>query len=378
MTLLTRHTDLPSQVIAFCRYLRTKGFVLGPAEEADALLALTVLPMEDREQFRLALRAVLTRSLLHQRKFDDLYEEYWAYVEQGVDSKVRNKETPRSQAKKKQQKPSLQALKSWLYGNKQEEEAELAVYSPAEVLGRKDFGAFSDEELEEVMKLIAIMARNLASSYSRRFLATHRPGQFDLKRTIRLNLRRGGEIAELGFRKRKMRKLRMVLLCDVSKSMDLYSRFLIQFIYAFQKGFRHIETFVFSTSLHRITEELRTYDFSLAMEALADKVPEWSGGTQIGTSFETFVKDYGSRLLDPDTVVLVMSDGWDMGEGEVLGKSMRSIQRKAGKVIWLNPLAGNAAFEPTVKGMQAAWPYIDVFAPAHNVESLRNVIQLIR
>lgn len=352
--------------------------MLGPAEEVDALLALTVLPMEDREQFRLALRSVLTRSLLHQRKFDDLYEEYWAYVERGVDSKVRNKETPQSKAKKKQQKPSLQALKSWLYGNKQEEEAELAVYSPVEVLGRKDFGAFSDEEMEEVMKLIAIMARNLASSYSRRFLATHRPGQFDLKRTIRLNLRRGGEIAELGFRKRKMRKLRMVLLCDVSKSMDLYSRFLIQFIYAFQKGFRQIETFVFSTALHRITEELRTYDFSLAMEALADKVPDWSGGTQIGTSFQTFVNDYGSRLLDPDTVVLIMSDGWDMGEDEVLGESMRSIQRKSGKVIWLNPLAGNASFEPTVKGMQAAWPYIDVFAPAHNVESLRNVIQLIR
>ena len=249
------------------------------------MLALTVLPMEEREQFRLALRAVLTRSLVHQRKFDKLYDEYWAQVERGVDSKVRNKEAPNQQAKKKQQKPSLQALKSWLYGNNQKEEAELAIYSPAEVLGRKDFSAFSEEELEEVMKLIWIMARNLASHHSRRFHATQRPGQFDLKRTIRLNLRRGGEIAELGFRKRKMRKLRMVLLCDVSKSMDLYSRFLIQFIYAFQKSYRQIETFVFSTALHRITEELRSYDFALAMQALTDKVPEWSGGTQIGTAF---------------------------------------------------------------------------------------------
>lgn len=352
--------------------------MLGPAEEADALSALRVLPMVTRAQFRLALCAVLTRSLPHQRRFDELFEEYWKQVERGVDSKVQNKETPHQQAKKKQQTPSLQALKRWLYGNKQEEEMELAVYSPVEVLGQKDFGAFSEAELEEVMKLITILARNLASRYSRRFRSASHPGQFDMKRTIRLNLRRSGEISELGFRKRKMRKLRMVLLCDVSKSMDLYSRFLIQFIYAFQRSYRQIETFVFSTALHRITEELKNYDYPLAMQALAEKVPEWSGGTQIGTAFQTFVSEYSSRLLDRHTVVLVMSDGWDMGDTEILAESMRTIQRKAGKVIWLNPLAGSTAFEPTVKGMQAAWPYIDVFAPAHNVESLRSIVQWLR
>ena len=376
--LITRKTALSANLVSFCRYLRSNGFSLGPAEEADALKALTVVPFADPETFRLTLRAVLPRSLALQEKFDELYITYWREWEKAVDSKIKEGEGEQGKSHVKKQgqnnQPSLQALKNWLYGEPSEEEAELAAYSGTQVLTRKDFSAFSEEEKEEVLLLIARMARTLATKYNRRFQPSHSHRNFDLRRTMRQNMRQGGEIMHLAYKKRKIQKLRLVMLCDVSKSMDLYSRFLVQFIYSFQTAYQHIETFVFSTSLHRVTHQLREREFEKALENLRDSVNNWSGGTNIGESLATFVDEYGKRLLGSQTVVLILSDGWDTGETDLLAESMQIIQRKSAKVVWLNPLAGNPHFEPTVKGMEAALPFIDVFAPAHNVESLREVV----
>ena len=192
---------------------------------------------------------------------------------------------------------------------------------------------------------------------------------------MRLSLRRGGEILDLAYHQRRRQRLKLVLLCDVSKSMDLYSRFLIQFIYAFQSVYRRIETFVFSTALHRITETLRREELYSALEQLSGTVPDWSGGTKIGASLEQFVSQHGLKLVDSQTVVLIISDGWDTGEVDLLENSMRFLNKHARNVIWLNPLKGSPGYEPKTRGMQAALPYIDIFASAHNLNSLRKLVR---
>ena len=174
--------------------------------------------------------------------------------------------------------------------------------------------------------------------------------------------------------RRKRKRLKLVLLCDVSKSMDLYSRFLIQFIYAFQSVYRRIETFVFSTALHRITEILRSEELYSALDQLSGTVPEWSGGTKIGSSLEQFVSQHGLKLVDSQTVVLIISDGWDTGDVDLLENSMRFLNKQARNVIWLNPLKGSSGYEPTTRGMLAALPFIDIFASAHNLNSLRKLV----
>jgi len=174
---------------------------------------------------------------------------------------------------------------------------------------------------------------------------------------------------ELARRERKILKTKLVVLCDVSGSMDLYSRLLVQFLYALQNQLGRIETFVFSTRLQRITEELRGLTYGAALARLG-AVRDWSGGTKIGESLRAFIGEWRS-LLDRDTVVIVLSDGWDTGDPAVLSEALISMRRRAGKVVWLNPLLGSPDYQPLTQGMIAAMPHVDAFLPAHNLDSLR-------
>lgn len=180
------------------------------------------------------------------------------------------------------------------------------------------------------------------------------------------------------YRKPARNKIRLVLLCDVSKSMELYSRFWVQFMYAFQTLYQSIETFVFSTRLCRITEDLKEMDYTKALENLSEKVPNWSGGTDIGAAISEFVKEYAMRKLNTRTIVLIVSDGMDVGEGDDLAQNMERIRRKARRVIWLNPLAGSPNYRPEVKALKTVLPYLDLHAPAHNLESLKKVVEQLR
>ena len=168
--------------------------------------------------------------------------------------------------------------------------------------------------------------------------------------------------------------MNLVILSDVSKSMDLYSKFFIQMIYAFQTSYDKIRTFVFSTALYEVSDLLNNHDYGKAFEMISDRIPQWSGGTKIGSCFNDFCERFGSRILNRKTIVMILSDGWDTGESEIFKESMNHIHRKARKVIWLNPLAGNPEFRPSAIGMQNALPFVDTFAPAHNLESLKKAI----
>ncbi|MDR7420198.1 MAG: VWA domain-containing protein [Armatimonadota bacterium] len=368
---LARHRDLVANVVGFCRLLRRRGLNVGAREAADALRALTAVDLADRRETYLTLRAVLASGPDAQRIFDAAFWEFWGPPGEGRDGppsgELGSIPTDGQQALER-------VLLEWQQAGEEAEDGEqVPAYSPVEVLTHKDFSAFAADELDEITAVVFAIARRVATRLSRRMRHAKRGHLVDLRRTIRHSLRRGGEVLEILRRERKIQKTRVVLLCDVSGSMDLYSRFLIQFIFALQHVVSRIETFVFSTGLHRITGQLNRHDLSTALDEIARRVPDWSGGTKIGRSLRTFLTEHGAAALDHRTVVIVISDGWDTGEADVLEAAMAELQRRAARVIWLNPLLASPGYEPICQGMRVALPYVDVFAPAHNLDSLRRL-----
>ncbi len=372
-------TTLSGNIVLLCRFLRKKGFSIGPHEETEALKAISYLPIHKEGYFRDALKAVLSKNAYQRQHFNDLYLEFKDELAKSVDSKLKEKEEKkekRSEAEKS--RAQFESLKEWLNLNVSDDEHQMASYSDIEVLTKKNFSDLNAEEMRLMMRLLQKMARKVAHQKSRLRKKSKRKKTVDLKNTIRMNMRRGGNLTEIRFSERKEKKLKLVLLCDVSRSMDLYSRFLMHLIYAFQNAYDKIETFVFSTALHRVTKLLDNHEFDKAFEMISDRVPQWSGGTTIGSCLNDFVQEYGHHMLDKKTIVLVLSDGWDTGEPDVMKTAMQTIYKKSKKVIWLNPLAGSADFAPEALGMKTALPYIDVLASAHNLESLKSAISQIR
>ncbi len=379
--MIARQTSLSAHIVAFSRFLRVKGIPVGPDREADALKALAEINVGDEMEFYLALRSIYPQNRKQLGEFDELYVKYWKELAKAVDSKLKD-DAEESKPKKKKNnqngEASFEALKNWLNGNRQAEPEELASYSLGEPLSQKDFGSYTDEDLYEARRIIRTLVQRMAKTMSRRYEAARSGGQLDLRRILRNNFRKGDEIIDLFYRRPARNKIRLVLLCDVSKSMELYSRFWVQFMFAFQNLYQSIETFVFSTRLCRITEDLKEMEYTKALENLTERVPHWSGGTDIGAVLREFVQEYAMRKLNSRTIVLIISDGMDTGEGDDLALNMERIHRKARRVIWLNPLAGSPDYRPEVKALKAVLPHLDLHAPAHNLESLRKVVEQLR
>ncbi|NOX36794.1 MAG: VWA domain-containing protein [Calditrichaeota bacterium] len=371
---------LSQHLVAFCRLLRAHGVQTGVADAIETLRALQWIDIAQRDQFYTALKLLLAKNQREVELFDRLFWEFWLQKPSRKKA-TREEETSRQSkappASSRQKQAWERQILNWADPDPAEDEMSVAGYSPIRVLTYRDFSQFRFDEMQEIINLINWIARNLAVQFGRRLRQTHRFDRFDFRRTIRRNLRRGGEIVDLSFQTRKRQKFRLLLLCDVSKSMELYSRFLLQFIYAFQNVYRSIETFVFSTSILRISEILRHGDAQTVLSRLAREFPEWSGGTRIGESLEQFLQHYSGFYLDSRTIVMILSDGWDTGEVEKLSCAMEEIQRRSAYVIWLNPLMGYEAYEPSCRGMQAALPYVDLLAPVHNVESLKSLIHTL-
>jgi uncharacterized protein with von Willebrand factor type A (vWA) domain len=221
--------------------------------------------------------------------------------------------------------------------------------------------------LEQIaLRLCKQMSRRLQR---RRRIGTSR-GQVDLRRTIRQSISRGGEPMNLRYREKKLRPHRLVTLLDISGSMSPYSLFLVKFLYALQKHFQRADTFLFSTNLVEITSLLRAQRLPQALQALSQQPAGWSGGTNIGGSLREFNQHYRRKLRSSDTLFVILSDGWDTGEPGALAAELGDVKRSVRKLIWLNPLLGLKDYQPITSGMSAALPHIDVFAPAHNLDSL--------
>ena len=369
-----RPLDLVPRLISFCRALRERGLLVTTGHALDALHALEAVGLADPLLVHQALRCVLAARPEEFAIFDELFTALFSLPPD--DGRQAVPVRGGTLLRKPPKAPPPPSLASWL--NNGAEDPEESGEAPEEVPGasgepsraQKDFSTFSSDDLAELEKLAARLARRLALRPSRRWKSARRGPRIDLRRSIRRSLQTGAEAVELLRRARKPRKTRIVALCDVSGSMDLYRRFLLQFLYALQGSVARVESFVFSTGLRRVTEALRERPFGRALRELSTEADGWSGGTRIGASLAAFNQGH-ERLLDGRTVVVILSDGWDTGEPALLSDELESIRRRCRRLIWLNPLLGSPGYEPLTQGMQAALPHVNVFASAHNLASLR-------
>jgi uncharacterized protein len=257
-------------------------------------------------------------------------------------------------------------------------EEEVALASPVELLRRKNFADCSAEELAELAALMTQLRLVVPTRRSRR-LAPARAGRPDLRRTLRRSFRTGGEPLERRFRARRRRRRRLVLVLDVSGSMADYSRALLVFAHVALRADRRWEAFCFGTRLTRLTQALAASRPDEALRRAADEVFDWNGGTRIGESLKLLLDEYGHRGLVRGAVVVLCSDGLEIGDPDLLAEQMARLSRLAHRVVWLNPLKGDPAYEPLARGMHAALPHVDVFAAGHNLASLEELgEQLVR
>jgi len=370
---------LSHAVVGFVALLRRNSLPITPLQTLDAVRALDHLDVGDRDELARGLRVVFVTRPEEAAVFDRCFEAFWRARSEAdaVAEALAGPGMPEHG-----QEPGLEsqgarrerlALEGWGEEGQEEETGEplgVPAASELEAIATRDFSTFSADQLDELLRITVQIARRLARRVSRRRRPVRRRGRVDLRRTLRANLTRG-EIIELRYRQRKRKKVRLVLLCDVSGSMDLYSRFLLQFLFALQHVFSRVETFTFSVRLTHVSDVLRARSYREVLRRLQE-VRDWSGGTKIGESLAEFNR-YWPHLVDRRTIVIVLSDGWDTGDPEVLATELLRIKRRAGRVIWLNPLLGNPSYEPLTRGMAAALPLVDHFAAAHNLAALRDL-----
>ena len=361
-------------LVLFGRALRSHGVSVTPAEVVVAATTYTLIDTSDRTEVFLSLRTVLTTRAEDFPIFEELFEEFWnqtpkKLVERETTSDARLRRRTISQ--ESTIKGLAYFLENWATSTSADPEPiKLQGASDIESRAGKDFKAFGNDELDEIARVARRIVKRLANNPSRRWKPVRKGPRVNLRRSFRQSLKTGGELIELSYKQRKPRRTKLVVICDVSGSMDVYSRLLLQFVYGLQNSFAKVETFVFSTSLSRITGYLKNKTYQRALERLSSKVHGWSGGTRIGASLATFNAEWLQRI-DRRTIVIILSDGWDTGEPEQLTEALFQLKQRAGRLIWLNPLLGSSTYQPITRGMQAALPFLNVFAPAHDLASLR-------
>ncbi len=368
--------DLVAHCVSFCRALREHGIPVTPGESVLAARVLEAVDVADSEDVRLGLRAALAVRHEHFRAFDAVFAALWMGARTGPGADEFSNIPTRTTKLPNVTRPPRVTLESWMRAEEapSDDPIPLRVASDREAMTKANLADFDNDGAEEFRRLAERIARRLALRSSRRWRSARRGAAIDLRRTARQSLRTGGDAIQLARRTRKIRRTRLVALCDVSGSMELYARFLLQFLHALQRSFAQVETFVFSTRLTRTSPLLDRAQWDEAVVEVAREVTDWSGGTRIGASLTAFVDEW-IRLLDARTVVVVMSDGWETGDPAVLADALRTMHERAGRIIWLNPLLSSSDYTPAARGMQAVLPFIDRLASCHNLASLERLVR---
>ncbi len=353
--------------VVFGRLLRRAGLAAGPDRVVGFARALEEIDMGNRDDVYWVGRTTLCSRPEDFEVYDRAFKVFWE-GKQGL--KV---PSPPGQKLSITLSPdSVQPPKKSAEKNEGGDEAVKLRYSPVDILRRKNFADVTPEEFAELYRLMADINLAGAMKRSRRLEPAHR-GRHDARRTLRGALRTGGEPMRHRFRKARDRPRRVVLLCDVSGSMASYSRALLRFMHASVASSQPVEAFVMGTKLTRVTRELSTRNPDRALGEASKAIEDWSGGTRLGDTVKEFVDVWGQRGMARGAVVVLLSDGWDRGDVEVLADAMRRIHRLAHKVIWVNPLKAAPGYQPLARGMAAALPYVDVFLSGHNFESLQEL-----
>jgi uncharacterized protein len=353
--------------VAFGRILRGAGLRAGTDRLVEFARALEELDASLRDDVYWAGRITLVSRPEEIETYDRAFELFW---DKGGNAKARPK--PKVRLSGTQPDRSVMPPKKSVERSEEGEDAVRLRYSPVEVLRTKDFALYSSEEFAELQRLLADLRLSGALRRSRRLEPAHR-GRHDPRRTLRGAMRTGGETVRHRFRRTRFQPRRVVLLCDVSGSMASYSRALLRFLHAGVISGARLEAFSIGTRLTRITRELATRDPDQALRQAAGAMKDISGGTRLGDAMKEFVDRWGQRGMARGAVVVILSDGWDRGDVEVLGEQMQRLARLAHKVIWVNPLKSAPGYKPLAAGMAAALPHVDVFLSGHNFESLEEL-----
>ena len=383
MTAIARNEDrgiglsTRRRLAGFARILRDNGFRVGLAETRDALAVLASPPAVRASSLQSALRALFCATHSDWEKFDDVFDAFW----RGRDMRSARTLSGVNTAKAKahaigdaQQTEGLSGQPDRVQRGDAEAsggQARREGASRGENLAATDLRHITDPaDIARAHELAARLARSMRARLVRREQVRRRGRRLDLRRTIHRNVSHGGTPIDLAWRRRKIKPLRLVILLDASGSMELYTAFFVRFLHGVVDAFREAEAFVFHTRLAHVSPSLRDRDVTRAVDKLALMAQGIGGGTRIGESLATFNRWHARRVINSRTAVMIVSDGYDTGEPERLGTEMRRLRQRCRRIVWLNPLIGWRDYSPQARGMQAALPYVDLFAPAHNLDSL--------
>jgi uncharacterized protein len=387
---------LLGQLLRFGRLLRVMGVETSMRQMLELVEALKYVSVTDQLDFYCAARALLVSRREDLLVFDQAFAIFW-HMQASAAAKPpgRGKEPeakpplkqarlPRSESPATSTSQSVgkaNPIPDKDAGDNEETEApitKIAYYSPTEVSHQKDFREMTWEEIQAARHAMAAMEWRLGTRRTRRYRRFRR-GRLHLRRVMRENLRYGGEVLTLAYRTFALHPRPLVVLCDISGSMERYSRMLLHFIHALTHHWTgvDVEAFAFGTRLTRITHHLRHKDVDESLDELGKRVKDWSGGTRIGETIKMFNFKWARRVLGRGAVVLVISDGWDRGDSQLLAREMARLQLSSYRVMWLNPLLGTADYQPSQHGMAAAMPFVDDFLPGGNLASLEQLAKIL-
>jgi len=384
-------------LLDFGRLLRDAGLRVTTGQILDLCRALNSIDITNREEFYQAARCLLLTRHQDEQLFRALFVAFWqrqqtraeTALDRDTHSDLLAQSSPSSQPSDGGQ-GTVQSQRLLLSvpeesgddsANKEEDgdagRDQLAAYSATEVLRRKDFSELQSREIAEVNHLIAELRFQSATRKLRRTRRAPKGPHPDPRRALRETLSHGGELMTLPRREQRRKARPLVLICDISGSMERYTSLLLRFLHAIRQGRGSVETFVFGTRLTRITRQLRLRDTDQALREVSTEVIDWGGGTRIGESLATFNRRWGRRVLGHGALVAIISDGWDHGDPAILAAELSHLQRLSHRLIWLNPLLGLSGYAPLTRGMRAALPFVDDFMTCHTLQSLQDLAHFL-
>ena len=376
---------LADNILLFCRTLRQAGLAIGSGQVIEAGNAVLRTGIERRDDFYYALRTVLVNDPAQFRLFDQAFHIYFRnprLLERMMDLLLPTIERVSENGKTD---VAIRRLMETLTGNESIDDDDTIIeidqsasYSRRELLRHKDFEQMSLQEQSAAKKLLREEISVIKDVATRRF-RPHRFGhRYDLRRSMQLMLRNNGQLIELAKKKRRLRPPTLVLICDISGSMSGYSRIFLHFAHALSSRRQTVHSFVFGTRLTNISHRLVDKDVDRALAQVAEEVQDWDGGTRIADCLERFNVDWGRRVLAGHAVVILLSDGLERDSEANLEFQMQRLQRTCDHLIWVNPMLRYERFEAKAMGIRTMLPHVDTFLPAHNLESLAQLGQILR
>ncbi len=382
---------LEDAIIVFGRFLRQAGCPIGTGELMNAVCACAYIQISNREDFRQALKSTLISDYKLLDLFDQLFDIYWRNpdkIENVSDILKKLNESRTTNSKIKPNKDQIKDIykktverlnipKDNENNSDDHEPFDVFLYSPDELLKEKRFENYTNQELEEAKKFIHNRKWILPTRKLRRLRSGKIPYKLDIRNTIRKNIFPMQDFIRLNWKQPKIKERSLVVLVDISGSMDHYTKILLHFIHTIHSHNRRIEAFTFGTRLTRISQYLRQKSVNDSLEMINDLVRDWSGGTQIGETIQKFNFKWARRVLSSGAVVIIITDGWDTGNIKLLNIEFDRLRRSCHKLIWLNPNLGYEDFQPLTSGVQSIMKHVDRFLPIHNLSCLSDLGEIL-